>query len=98
MRLYLDDLRPLPNDFDQAVRTAAEAIAILRSGQVAFLSFDHDLGTDDTGYTVAKWIEQSAFEGTLPPLGWAVHSANPVDRANIEAALRNAERFWSQSG
>jgi hypothetical protein len=94
MRLYLDDLRDLPPGFDLAVRSADEALALLRTGRVTFLSFDHDLGTEATGDTVARWIEQAAFEGTLAPLGWTVHSANPVGRRNIEAALRNAERFW----
>jgi hypothetical protein len=94
MRLYLDDLRPLPDDFDRLARTAGEAIDLLRAGRVTFLSFDHDLGTEETGYTVAKWIEQAAFEGTLPPLRWAIHTANPVGRRNIEAAMRNAERYW----
>ncbi|MBY0227710.1 MAG: hypothetical protein K2W96_00380 [Gemmataceae bacterium] len=94
MRLYLDDVRDMPPGFDHCARTAAEALDLLRTGRVAFLSFDHDLGTEETGYTVASWIERAAFDGTLPRLGWAVHSANPVGRANIEAAMRNADRFW----
>jgi hypothetical protein len=96
MRVYLDDLRPAPPGFDVLVRSAAEALAILQTGQVTFLSFDHDLGTEETGYTVAKWIEQAAFAGALRSIGWAVHSANPVGRGNIEAAMRNAERFWER--
>jgi hypothetical protein len=96
MRVNLDDLRTLPNGFDVLVRFAAEAIPLLQAGQVAFLSLDHDLGTEETGYTVAKWIEQAAFAGTVPRLGWAIHSANPVGRGNIEAALRNADRFRQQ--
>lgn len=96
MRLYLDDLRDMPPSFDHCARTASEALALLRTGRVSFLSFDHDLGTEETGYTVASWIERAAFDGTLARLGWAVHSANPVGRANIEIAMRNAERFWDQ--
>jgi len=96
VRLYLDDLREPPADFDTVARTAEEALALLRAGRVTFLSFDHDLGTDATGYTVARWIEEQAHAGTLAPLGWAVHSANPVGRRNIEAALTNADRFWHE--
>src|SRR5262249_15566051 len=97
VRLYLDDLRDLPAGFDAVARTAEEAIELLRSGCVVFLSLDHDLGTEATGYTVACWIEQAAHAGTLLPLQWAVHSSNPVGRARIKAALRNADRFWNQS-
>jgi hypothetical protein len=96
MRVYLDDLRPLPSDFDVLARSSAEALDLLRGGRVRFLSLDHDLGGEDTGYLVARWIEQAAFEGTLPPLGWAIHSANPVGRRNMEMALRRAERYWQQ--
>jgi hypothetical protein len=95
VRVYLDDLRPMPSGFDVVVRTCEEALALLQTGRVTFLSLDHDLGTEDTGYTVAKWIERAAFEGTLPALGWAIHSTNPVGRRNMEAALRNAERYWA---
>jgi methylmalonyl-CoA mutase N-terminal domain/subunit len=95
VRLYLDDLRDPPASFDAVARTAEEALALLKTGRVVFLSLDHDLGTEATGYTVARWIEQQAHAGTLARLGWAVHSANPVGRANIEAALRNADNFWN---
>jgi hypothetical protein len=96
VRVYLDDLRPMPEGFDVVVRTCEEVIALLKTGHVTFLSLDHDLGTEETGYTVAKWIEQAAFEGTLAALEWAIHSANPVGRQNIEAALRSAQRCWQQ--
>jgi hypothetical protein len=96
MRLYLDDLRDVPPGFDAVARTAAQCLALLRIGRVTFLSLDHDLGTEDTGYTVASYIEKAAFDGTLARIGWAIHSANPVGQANMETALRNADRFWAR--
>jgi hypothetical protein len=98
MRLYLDDLLDVPPGFDAVARTADEALALLAAGGVQFISLDHDLATEATGYTVAAWIERAAFDGTLAPLGWTVHSANPVGRRNIEAALTNADRFWRSRG
>ena len=90
MRLYLDDVRPTPTDYTHRAYTAQEAIALLKTGQVDFLSFDHDLGQPDngTGYDVARWIEEQAHTvpGFVVP-GWAVHSANPVGARNINAAM-----------
>jgi hypothetical protein len=85
----------LPPGFDVHVRTAEEATRHLASGQVKFVSLDHDLGENlQTGYDLAKWIEKAAYEGVLPPLSWAIHSANPVGRQSMEQAMRNADRFW----
>lgn len=95
MHVWLDDERQMPQGYDVHVRTAPEAISLLAKGIVKFISLDHDLGEGaGTGYEVAKWIEQNAFEGTLTPVTWSVHSANTVGRQNMIAALKNANRFW----
>jgi hypothetical protein len=101
MRVWLDDVRPIPaQGFTVHVKTAAEAISLLASGQVEAISLDHDLGPPEagTGYEVAKYIEEQAYHGKLPKLVWTIHSANTVGRKNMEAALGRAEQFWLQSG
>jgi hypothetical protein len=90
--LFLDDLRQ-PPEGAVCCRTAKEALRLLEAGQVTHISFDHDLGTRLTGYDVAKQIEQWVMEGKIPLPSWEVHSANPVGRQNIEAAMRSAERL-----
>ena len=96
IRLWLDDLRAAPEGWHHA-RTAAEAIALLAAGGVVEVSLDHDLGDEPgvgSGYDVACWIEQHAMQGTLQRLDWRIHSANPVGRKKMKAALESAERFW----
>ena len=67
MKLWLDDLRPMPARFEVHVKTVEQALAALLQGQISFISFDHDLGTTEcgtlhlTGYDLAKIIEQKAF-------------------------------------
>lgn len=97
MRLWLDDERKMPGGFDLHARTAAEAITVLETRRVSYVSLDHDLGDDaaGTGYEVAAWIERAAAEGRLSRLGWTVHSANPPGRARIMRAMESAERFWA---
>jgi hypothetical protein len=97
VRLWLDDERPAPAGW-RHVRTAAEALEALQAGGVVEISLDHDLGEPSagTGYEVACAIEAAAAEGQLGMLRWRVHSANPVGRAKMEAALRSAERWWGQ--
>jgi len=96
MLLYLDDVRPAPEGWTLA-RTAEEAISLIRGGSVVMISFDHDLGTELTGYSVSKVIEEGAFRGTIAPMTWGVHSANSVGRADIVRAMNSAERFWYPS-
>lgn len=97
MRVWLDDVRPMPNGYDIHARTAREAIRLLQSGSVAAISFDHDLGTGPDGCDVATVIEAGAACGQIGPIEWAIHSANPVGRQRIEAAMQSAERFWLNS-
>jgi hypothetical protein len=95
MRLYLDDLRPTPPDFDLRAYTAEQAIEMIRAGKVSFISFDHDLGEPEngTGYDVAVWIENEAWHDLYFPMPeWAIHSANPVGARNIHAAMLSAQR------
>ena len=90
--VFLDDLRDPPPGATLC-RTAQEAIRLIESGVVTRISFDHDLGTELTGYDVAKLVERLVAEGKIMLPRWHVHSANPVGRCNIEAAMRSAERF-----
>lgn len=95
MRVWLDDTRPMPEDFDVHVKTAQEAIDLLKTGDVTMISLDHDLGENaGTGYDVACFIEQGAVLGTLKKLIVISHTANPVGYKNIGLALGTAFRVW----
>ena len=94
IRLWVDDIRPMPQEFNVHVKTYQEAIDYLETGQVTMISLDHDLGTIESGYDIAAWIEEQAFQGILTKITWYIHSANPVGRKRIEQALMNADRFW----
>lgn len=100
MKLWLDDERdPVvwrPQDGHQWLwlKTAEEAIELIAEDVVCEISFDHDLGEGSNGYDVAKFIEEGAYSGTLTPIKWAVHSANPVGAANIERAMEQADIYW----
>ena len=98
IRLWLDDLRPAPEGWVH-VRTAVEAIAVLTAGGVVEVSVDHDLGREEagSGYEVACWIEEAAANGSLGVVKWAIHSANPVGRAKMAAALESAGRLWART-
>lgn len=97
IKVWLDDERPMPAGFDRHVRTANEAIDIIKSGGVSLISLDHDLGEDSngTGYDVAKFIEEGAFLGTVPPMEVRVHSANPVGASRMRMCIENAKRYWA---
>lgn len=98
IKVWLDDVRPMPQGFDVNPQTAQDCIAILQSGKVSMISLDHDLGPEEagTGYDVAKWIEENAFFKTLAKVQWKIHSDNPVGIQNMKKALQSADRFWSR--
>lgn len=93
MKLFVDDVREPPASEWIVARTYQEAIDFLQTGFVKILSLDHDLGTRETGYDIAKWIEtRVATEDFVPP-EIQIHSANPVGRQNIELAVANIKRM-----
>ena len=64
MRIWLDNERPVPEEFNSHAKTAGEAISLLASSLVEKISLDHGLGEAEdagTGYDVALYIEQVAY-------------------------------------
>jgi hypothetical protein len=83
INVYLDDLRPCPPGFVLA-RNVDECLALLESGNVRYLSLDHDLGENEpTGYDLTKIM----VERGLWPLRIYMHTANPVGRDNMYQLL-----------
>ena len=94
MKVYLDDERIAPESWIQ-VRWPDEAIELLKTGIVAEISLDHDLGDDDrgTGYDVVLWLEEAvALRGFNPPT-IHIHTANASARIKMEAGVRSILRF-----
>ena len=94
--LWIDDVRTPPVGWDWA-KTSREALQMLAQNDYSNVSFDHDLGGDDTAYPVALHVEKMAYLGLTEKFEWSVHSANPVGRARIEAALSSADKYWNEN-
>lgn len=97
-KLYIDDIRN-PKDPENWVilRTSKEAIDYVKNNNFSFISFDHDLGGDDTAMIFVKWLIEydMIHDGQIIPQNftWNVHSANPVGSKNINGLLRSYMSF-----
>ena len=99
MKLYLDDVRDLPDESFLLARSYEEAVLFVKeNGIPPFISFDHDLGVDEnekllpTGFDFAKWLVEVDMDNIYKfpeNFSFNVHSANPVGKANIEGYLNN---------
>lgn len=98
MKIWLDDIRKMPKEYDTWCKSYNEFIKCitLNMDKITEISFDHDLGGSMTGYDAAKVIEQLSFKGKIKKIKWNVHSANPVGKRNIEMAMKSAETFWNE--
>lgn len=76
MKLWVDDLRPPPDDTWHWVVSSDEAIRCLQDNCVAAISLDHDLGGPDTTRPVVTWM---ATEDHWPKIIF-VHTMNSVGR------------------
>lgn len=94
-KLYLDDIRiPKTKGWDIVRSYDAFVKWIEKNGVPDEISFDHDLGDENTktGYDAAKWIGEYCLDSGIPLPEYNVHSANPVGRANIEFYLNNISK------
>ena len=99
MKLYLDDVRDLPDESFLLARSYEQAVLFVKeNGIPPFISFDHDLGVDEnekllpTGFDFAKWLVEMDMDNIYKfpeNFSFNVHSANPVGKANIEGYLNN---------
>lgn len=94
-KLWIDDIRTPPQGWIWA-KTSSEAIKLLLTRTFSEISFDHDLGGQDTAYRVACFLEEKAQAGKIGKIAWKIHSANPVGERNIRMAMESADKFWNQ--
>lgn len=102
--LIVDDLRTPDGIGYQAFPFAAhcdwdlalnyqEAIKMLTDKEYDYITLDHDLGEEKTGYDVACWLERELVEGRRIPNHIKCHSANPVGKKRILQVVESIERF-----
>ncbi len=94
-KLFIDDERFPPDDGEswQIVRSSSEAIDYVSTrGVPSFISFDHDLGGNDTSVVFIKWLVDYLIDTDthLPSdFTYYVHSQNSVGRDNVEGYMTN---------
>lgn len=98
MKIWIDDVRPMPEGFDIWFKNSYDAVEFLNQhnnlNRIDFISFDHDLGGEDTSRPVVQMIEEAAFNGKIDRvIRYNVHSANTVGAEWIRQAMINANNF-----
>ena len=81
-KLFIDDERHPSDENYEIVRSSAEAIAwTILNGIPERISFDHDLGGEDTSRVFINWLTDQLIEGRLSfpeNFKFSVHSQNPI--------------------
>jgi len=92
--LFLDDVRDAWDPDHVVARNVKEAKELIeKKGCPEFISFDHDLGENETAMDLINWMIEKDLNdhGKFIPqnFGFFVHSANPVGSQNIIGKLSN---------
>lgn len=93
-KLFLDDERFPPNDGGDwlIVRSSEEACFWCKHSVPSYISFDHDLGGNDTAMVFVKWMIEQDIDrpGFIPyDFTYYVHSQNPIGRDAIIGLIEN---------
>jgi hypothetical protein len=95
--LFIDDERdPTGERVWVIARTSSEAIALIEErGMPGYISFDHDLGGDDTSMVFLRWLAEYAMDrGCRFDFEYFVHSQNPIGAANIIGFIESFRRSY----
>lgn len=94
VKIWVDDIRPVPVGYE-GTKSVNETKALIEQieaagGSIDLIDLDHDLG-DYAAYggDAIKILDYLVGRETFYPI--AIHTANPVGRANMERMIR---RFW----
>jgi hypothetical protein len=91
-KLFIDDERYPPDDGTKwvIVRSSEQAAkALIELGTPEFISYDHDLGGEDTSMKFIYFMVDMYLSGHISqfPTNYYVHSQNPIGKRNIEGLL-----------
>jgi hypothetical protein len=98
MKIWLDDKRPMPKEFDTHCVSAFEAIDLIKTGKVTKIGLDHDLGSVDlvgNGHIVSDYIEEAAYFNSMPRLEWSIQSSNGPEVLRMKLTLERADIYWN---
>lgn len=97
-KIYLDDMRPLPEGYDKLAHSVFGAEKYLciaeQNGYTDFvLDLDHDLGDyfqyGGDGIEFIKWLIETGRNTTNYEV--KLHTMNPVGKINMQALI---DRYW----
>ena len=92
--LFLDDERFPVDDNSVIARSFEDACFYVESFGTPFhVDFDHDLGGVFTGMDFARWLVERDLKGEGFITTYAVHSQNPVGKANIEGFMNSYLKY-----
>lgn len=90
IRLWIDDLRPAPEGWvwvktsQEAIQKLSDITLLKEDHLLQLVSFDHDLGEDDTSRPVLDWM----IENDVWPAIVQIHTANPVGQQYLADTAR----------
>lgn len=98
-KMFIDDERdPVIHDC-VICRSSKEAIEYMKiNGCPSFISFDHDLGGDDTAMKVVNWMIEHSLDHPYwfnKDFNYYVHSQNPIGKVAIESKMDNFIHFMT---
>ena len=96
MKIFLNDIRHPRTDDWIIIRSSDDIKEYIRNnGMVDYISFDHDLGDDDTAMIFIKWLIDKDLDENIikESFEYNIHSANPVGRDNIDSILKCYMKF-----
>jgi hypothetical protein len=100
-KLYIDDLRSPKDTTMIVVRSSIDAIDYVKENGIPnYISFDHDLGYNDTSMNFVHWFVDYLLDNRqlkLPDdFDFNVHSANPVGSDNIKGLMNSLIKFLNE--
>ena len=97
MKIYLDDLRPIPEGYI-GVRNPSEFQDLIRTivadgTPVEEIAFDHDLGVEPSGSQLTRWLQLEVPQIFKLCERMTIHSDNSVGRRDMKRDIDNGYKY-----
>ena len=99
-KMFIDDERyPVDDTWVICRNSTAAILYIEQNGLPVYISFDHDLGGNDTSILFINWLIDYLLDNELvlpKDFSYYVHSQNPIGAENIRSKMNGIIDYFKE--
>lgn len=99
IRLWVDDEREKPPEYDVWAKSYHEALPILETQQVCVVSLDYELGPSGcyTGLDIIQWILDQTLQDKINNMSIYIHTKSIACGLKMHEIRSKIDQYWKMA-